>query len=426
MKREEIKKGISLALYNGLRDTKKQTIILTIVKKAYERYLGGKENTIENIGFSYGNDTEKMLLECVCRLSNEYVYRNEIHEETYRDIINILSDSAHNLKEVNLLYLEIFLLCSGLYELAYKVRETNCKIKISRYERKKRVAYHDVMPLFWAYIEAGRTQEAASVFNRAGRWIHGYLGKEIEFLTSVMKGRIKENLVLHSSEEDRFFEKLIRGKKILILGPAENGTDIERCVAEHDVVISMIYRGNLDVDLKGKTHISYYSNLACRRMENKNEFIKDLDAAVFKGGGYAFQKEEPSLVRFRESYGFKQKHLDASDEIKVSLVYFNRSTPNLLQVILMDILMFQPEKITVVNTNLFLAKKRYNSKYKVEGTTQDTASFRRSFALHNMINMYQLTKFLYDNKIMEVDEGCKEVLELGTGEYVRRMQELER
>lgn len=423
--RSKAESYIIFALYNGIMSARKQVIIKEIVENAHKRYLEHKENNLNNIGIPYKNGTEKILVELVCRLANEYVYKNEINEDIYESITGILAEKSQKIRDVNLLYLENFLLCSGLYELAYKVREISCQKQIRRYEKKKHVAFHDVMPLFWSYIEAGRKKDALVLSERVDRLCWSYLDKEIRFLQSVLNGKVEDHLVSNNSEEDSAFDKLIRGKRVLIVGPAENGTDVEKCVAEHDVIISMIYRRNLEINLENKSHISYYSGLALRKMDDNKEFFNDLDVAVFKRVKSDFQREMLKNGRARECHGFKEKYMGSSEEMKVALVYSNLCSPNLLQVILMDILMFHPEKVTVINTNLFLAEKRYNSKYKVAGTTQNAISFRRSFALHNMINMYQLTKLLSDNGIIEVDEGCRKVLELGTKEYTRRMQQLE-
>ena len=413
------------ALYEGLEDINKSKKVNNIVNRAYKRYLNDEKNEIKNLGINYKNDVEKRLLELVCNLTNEYVYRNKIEEKTYKGIESILSNDVKKISENLLLYLEMFLLCSGLYELAYKVREVNNLKKIGRYEKNGKVSVKDVMPLFWAYIEKRDYQKSVEIFDKAGKCARRYLDKEIKFLKSVLKGKLEDKIVSNSSQEDALFGDLVRGKRILVIGPAENGVDIEEYISEHDVIISMIYRGNLEANIQGKTHISYYSNLACRKMDENKEFLADLDMAVFKRVEHDFQKEMIESGNARECHGFKMKKAEIPEEMKVMMLYSYLCAPNLLQVILIDLLLFKPEKITVVNTNLFLAVKRYNSKYKVEGTKQGNKSFRRSFALHNMINMFQLTKLLVDNNLVEVDSVCKSILDNGTLNYVKEMQKLE-
>jgi len=94
--------------------------------------------------------------------------------------------------------------------------------------------------------------------------------------------------------------------------------------------------------------------------------------------------------------------------------------------VLLDLLHFNPARIKIFNNNLYLAKDWYHKERSGSREVQNRELRWFAIALHNIISNYEIAKSCYDAGCFEADEEFTEVLSLGTREYLRRMETLEK
>lgn len=370
------------------------------------------------------NLEEKELIINMCEVANAHIYENKISSILISRVKELIE--SNNIGFELLEIIEDLAICSGLYQFAYEVRELAEEKLVEKYSKRKKISSYDVVPVFWTYINRNDYNSALRVQERCSIFYRMFFKKELDFLMKLINNESCGELVKKQREEDLTFEKIVKEKKILVVGPTNGKEDVKKYLDKSDVIISMTYRNNLMIDKKNHKHISYYNimNVNLLGEDVLEKYVKDLDMAVFKAIRFPVQEKLISQKKARMSLGGATTFRNKKEGIYFNFLYFYKSEGNLLQKILLDIILFEPKEITVTNVNLFLAKKRYNDKYLISGVKRDLNSDRIAFVQHNLINMYLMTKLLYDRNVIKVDAELKEVLELGVKRYMQAIEEI--
>ena len=94
----------------------------------------------------------------------------------------------------------------------------------------------------------------------------------------------------------------------------------------------------------------------------------------------------------------------------------------MLQNALIDLLHYNPAQIKLFGFNLFFAptNEYSHSDYRYYSTSRLRELSGHAF--HNLVNNYDLTKLLYDQGYIEVDDALKSVLDLGRKTYMTEME----
>ena len=369
------------------------------------------------------NKEENRLLAQVCELGNRSIYHEGITDEMVNEIRKIMESDKIRNDILNVL--ESYAIICGLYQLAFELRKKSEDNLIKKYEVTKIVKTKNVIPLFWAYISSKEIEKAKNMLHRSSKAFKLLFGKELSYLITLLEGRNGNNIVEKNTINDQMFANLLNDKTVLILGPMGDNGYTKHYMDKCDVVISMTYRKNLVEEIGEKKHISYYNGQSVQLLGEKKlkYYMLDLDIAVFKEIQHLYQEEMVQERCARVAYGGSDGLCNRKDKVFFSFLYATVCESNLLQRILLDILLFKPKKIYVANANLYWGKKRYNDKYVITEEIHGLIDDKASFATHNMINMYQITKFLYDSGVIEVDAELKKILDMGLKQYMCGMQQ---
>jgi len=94
----------------------------------------------------------------------------------------------------------------------------------------------------------------------------------------------------------------------------------------------------------------------------------------------------------------------------------------MLQNILFDIMIYNPNKIFISGFNFYCSKKMYNDSYQSIRWYDDIFYVRKSFALHDLISNFQFVKNIFDINLLSVDELGREILKLSVKDYIIRIK----
>ena len=231
------------------------------------------------------------------------------------------------------------------------------------------------------------------------------------------------------NNDDTEYLNLIANKSVAIVGPASvsisNGNEID----QFDVIVRLGYKGrNYDTEKFGKnTDISYYSiaNYKMYIANQKEQYLSDLKFAAFKNDAYLRSVNKALLNKCRIFYKNK---------------YFVVGSPTMIQNAVYDLLLFNPNKIKIFNTNFYFSDKTHYQKYLP--TNKERISYINNrgydyyslwanqiydtggFAHHDLVSQLNFIRNLWKSKRINVDETCENILKITNKEYLKKMEKI--
>lgn len=367
----------------------------SIQNAVYNRFLDGE--LIADELLKTDNKQQKQLLDIVCDLANRRKNGQLTTSAQVAEAEKYITENLHLMTLDFLDRIEQIATASGLLVLACAIHGKCEQLVLMQAEIKKPYSKRSNARLFWACLGNGQYDDAKQVYNK-----------------------LRCNL---SAPADLEFSKYIEGKRIAIVGPSSSGIDhSEEIACNFDITVTMNYNGIKTPAIEPlnlKHHISYYNGRLTGSIttpgENMSDFsyLKDLDFAVVKARKVNDRTAVADYTKLRDS--------------AVVDGLFLRGAPNLLQVILLDLTHFQPACVKAFYLNIGLSETLHDKDYlkALNRTNLEPRDQWRSLAKHNPIMQYDYTSFLYKTGFLEADTRLTEVLELGTVEFMRQMEELE-
>ncbi len=215
------------------------------------------------------------------------------------------------------------------------------------------------------------------------------------------------------NKKDLEFMKLIKNKKVAIIGPSNSKLYQRDEIDSYDVVIRMNQEREIEnslLDFVGtRTDVNYFGGgLIASRRDKVFNYIKNSEIKFvclkneFSINNYSL-KNIPARQWFEFPWNFECSHM-------------------MVQNILLDLLCFNPAKIKLFNVDFYLGKKKYlSNNYKV-------GIYSRSpvFDLHDPYVNYRVVKMLYQKKIIEVDPNIDKILNYSNRFYITNLENVNR
>ena len=98
------------------------------------------------------------------------------------------------------------------------------------------------------------------------------------------------------------------------------------------------------------------------------------------------------------------------------------SNPMALQIIIYDILRFNPSKVKLFYFDLYSTTKAYNKNYKSFDLSKQEIS--NSIRAHDMIGCFNFTKQFYDLKLIDIDYKTCKILKSSLSSYAKKLDNL--
>ena len=375
----------------------------TILSKIFNLFkrFSGKINFEELITFfENSKNSKKKFKKLKLFLSSSYFSKSEIQHLT--DDIEIYLNSRNNFNLKKSFWIdktEIFnesksveiifrcyqiLVFLGLYELALVFRNL--------YAEKCLLSKNQILKAR-AQFELGLIPSFSEIKHRKFNILFSAYRKLIQN-QNLIKFYNELHHIQNKNEHDFF-----NNKKILIVGPLSNKNNYN----DYDTIIFIKSQSKKILKkLSNKNVIIYFNS---HNIRNKN-FIN------FYNDNY----NEVNLFKVKESVGLRKTSLINKNP------YLLSGGPMMLQNILFDIMIYNPNKIFISGFNFYCSKKMYNDSYQSIRWYDDIFYVRKSFALHDLISNFQFVKNIFDINLLSVDQlGC-EILKLSVKDYIIRIK----
>ena len=219
------------------------------------------------------------------------------------------------------------------------------------------------------------------------------------------------------------FVDLIKDKSVAIVGPSSSGQTLGNEIDTFDTVIRMSVDNLelLDPLVSGtKTTISYFSGHTAKSQQKIIDLENTIPLVSISLPKFAPLLFDQKNKNFESNYSHVRKTVMLKHISKLQIY----TSPNLLQVILVDILRYHPSRVKVFYSNMF-AKKTYDSNYKsVEGLRQRSGGIQRyslsslTMINHDPISNFLLVKSFFQSKFLEADPILSEVLHMSPAQYL--------
>lgn len=214
---------------------------------------------------------------------------------------------------------------------------------------------------------------------------------------------------------DDTMEKLVKGRRVALVGPAETGDRLGSIIDEYDVVVRPRYQPEFiaeNRDAQGsRTDITYYSG---QDLTNLFETIsgaaeagdiKVVNARPFSHAAHAHRSLD-WLRFYRQDF---------------SLCFHGGSLG--IQRMAYDLLQFQPEEICVFNSDLYTGNSMFTTGWREGNTFGPYSHINDIVVSHDVKSEFRFMKALMATGVVTAQGRAAEVLEQTPDEYVRAVED---
>lgn len=172
---------------------------------------------------------------------------------------------------------------------------------------------------------------------------------------------------------------------------------------KYDIVIVPTYDQSNFNGSKINVHISYYNyKLQPMLLTDKFGDIRELEFIVGRGN---------NLKNKSYDFNFREAHMPIFPWIV--------GVPNMVPLIIHDLIHYSPSKIKVFGVDFFAGKSAYFDDYHYKITEKN----RTGFAIHNLVANWRYVRHLVHLNYLEMDSMGQEVLDLTESKYIKAIKE---
>lgn len=214
---------------------------------------------------------------------------------------------------------------------------------------------------------------------------------------------------------DDTMEKLIRGKRVALVGPAETGDRLGHIIDEYDVVVRPRYQPEFiaeNRDAQGsRTDITYYSG------QDLTTLFESISGAA-EAGDIKVVNARPFSHAAHAHRNLKWLRFYRQD---FSLCFHGGSLG--IQRMAYDLLQFQPEEICVFNSDLYTGNSMFTTGWRQGNTFGPYSHINDIVVSHDVKSEFKFMKALMATGIVTAQGRAAEVLAQTPDEYVRAVED---
>lgn len=255
-----------------------------------------------------------------------------------------------------------------------------------------------------------------------------------EYISRAVNRSLSLALQARTDSASAEFKRYVAGKSIALVGPSPSEEPLSqgKIIDRYDIVVRLndpsFYAGF--GRLGSRTEIVYFNGAKSLKFLTGSQILpQDLRFVVFKASS--------SLRQFRDQSGCAAR---------VCSYPFNsyRSHYNMIQVALLDLLLFSPSRIDIFATNLWLNPVKiggYQSQSDLAAgcekpeklmaaggygvlTPEHSGRIKRDFTHHNPFSQFSLLKFFYSQGVIGGDDQFLGIMNLTLEEYSSKLEEI--
>ncbi|KAF5083754.1 hypothetical protein DSECCO2_85560 [anaerobic digester metagenome] len=356
-----------------------------------------------------------------------------------KKLIQILQSSDFPpLEHWELLHMYTLTLRVGLFEVAYAIRSKALDIAISYLSEDKKMDGYKYISALSALLERGHYYTFQQKLGLLGEEFEEEKQKLIHLLNIIQsqnnQSLLPKDINSDLNEEDIIFHQFVKGKSVAIVGPARTDKPDAIHIDSHDLVVRTNYKEKgecVDPIIKGlRCDITYFNGETVERL-CKQDIINWPDGiswAIFKS-----DSDNHKLVAILRENSKKidlmKKAIDYLQSRNMYMLYgtfFNLSLmaiPN----IIMDLLRFDPKKISIFHADLMLSVgtiPQYLPKDFEYANSMKKYFLMTISRSHDPVTQYWILHELWKNGKFEGDNRFNEIMSLGELEYMKQLQKI--
>ena len=209
---------------------------------------------------------------------------------------------------------------------------------------------------------------------------------------------------------DNNFRKIIKNKKIALVGPAVSEANNQDEINEYDLIVSLNFSVNKH-EKEMLPDIIYYNGEKIEMiLKNELDTIPaDIKFAVVKNKNH---------VPILDNMGINVKPLHM-------FKYLSYGTFNAIPNAVFDLLLYEPQELKIFNVSLLLPDDKgnaYNIKYSTSNKKSGNQKIINSFPVHDPILQFKWLKLLYRHKKFYCDNVLAEILNYSEEEYISKLR----
>jgi len=226
------------------------------------------------------------------------------------------------------------------------------------------------------------------------------------FDIAIYRGKIIDTSRLYNTN-DFEYANYLEGKRVAILGPKIDPThnnSILREILTYEVVIVPNHIEANFTNSNLKINVSYFNDFTQEKFIVSNPSnVDNLDFVVLKRNNIAQIKNYKFGCKFREAIR--------------SPFHWLIGNPNMIPIVLYDLLHFNPKSIKVFGIDFWAGEFPYFEGYPSEIDN----SIKLSHAEHNLLANLKYMKHLHKFGYYEIDEMGLNILSMNEDDYIRRI-----
>ena len=351
-------------------------------------------------------------------------------EKIQERLINEVKTISNNLFEHwELLHIYSLSVRVGLLVVGYALRVKSREVAIDYLKRKKHLDIYKLRSSLSALLESGKEME----YNNFIKLLTKKHEREKKLFTHLYNifcdnERINSNdPILIATADDQLFGKLIKGKKIAIVGPAKTDNPDGESIDSYDLVVRCNYKEKgvgVDAKIKGKRCDLTYFNFEQTRYFCKQKEINWPDDILWavcksKNGAKMIKEKINNISDTKTNTLFNTRYIE---NLKDTLFM---NTFNAVSNIVMDLLRFDPKEIKIFHADMMLTVARSTGYYPLSWAREN--NMERTFLefssrSHDLVIQYWLLYTLFKKGRIKGDKRFDEVMELGEKKYMQQLQ----
>ena len=227
---------------------------------------------------------------------------------------------------------------------------------------------------------------------------------EKNYVKTILNIDKNSKLISHSfNQKDFEYKENLINKKVKIIGPLNKKCNLKKKDLKNSFIIRM-KNTNFLKDKDFNPHATYLNGTASRQYFKKKNYLllnKNLIWVVYINKSFykTYKKDNNLKNRF------------ASNNNSTFFTCFTEL--NLLQKMLLDLILFNPKEIKLLNFNLYLSKK---TRFGYRTTKLMTFN-------HNQIVMFDFINFLYKKRKILLENDLKNIVTRGKDNYLKKLEQ---
>lgn len=363
-----------------------------------------KKKLIINFSQKKISEQKKYLLNLI-KINNFQLIQESIVKKNDIILVNLLNNlKKENFNKITYIYIYSYLVNLNEYRLANIYHKLLCKII-----DKNSFFYFQIISINKKNIIDFKKYSQTIKFK-----LIFYLllnASERNYVNSILNLNINSDTKkIKLNSLDQSFQNYLTNKSINIIGPLEKKVFLKKKNLKNSIIIR--FKNNNYLKKKDlQPNVVYLNGTASKQAYEKKNFLvrkKNLNWVIY------IQKE------FYEKYR-KDNSLNYRFASNNAAFLFNCFTElNLLQKVLLDLSIFNLEKVKLFNFDINLSKF-HQVGYSIYNTKQKQKKIKMSF-VHNQIVMFDFINYFYKRKKIKLDNRLNTIINMGKDKYLSRLE----